>query len=153
MLRIKLSESGASPFERLIGHNRDILAKWTDLENALFNSSSLPRNMLEQVRRTLAFGNRCEYCMVKGGKPAIGKGNIKEQLASSFAGLFVADHKSITDEHFNILRTEFTDKEISELCSFISFISACQKLGRIYNLSEDFQADKVTTMKEIEEEE
>lgn len=44
---------------------------------------------------------------------------------------------------------EFNEKEISELCSFISFITASQKLGRIYNLTEDFQANKVTTIEQI----
>ena len=49
----------------------------------------------------------------------------------------------------NISTLKFNDVEISELCSFISFISSCQKLGRIYNLTEDLQLNKVTTLKEI----
>ena len=42
--------------EKLIGHNKDILDKWNDLEIALFQNSSLDNNLLEQVRRGLAFG-------------------------------------------------------------------------------------------------
>lgn len=65
MTRIKLSEFGNSPFEKLIGHNVEILKKWIKLENVIFQSSSLSEHLLEQVRRTLSFGNQCEYCMVK----------------------------------------------------------------------------------------
>ncbi len=149
MLRVELSKVGNSPFERLLGHNERILNKWNELEHAVFNSS-LSKNLLEQVRRTLAFGNECEYCMVKAGKAKLKKEEIKEQIAISFAQIFVEDHKSISQEHFKILKKYFTDKEISELCSFISFISASQKLGRIYNLTENYQKNKLTTMDEIE---
>jgi hypothetical protein len=50
-----------------------------------------------------------------------------------------------------MLKEEFNEREISELCSFISFISANQQLGRIYNLTEDYQANKVTTMSELKQ--
>jgi len=149
MTRIQLSDFGNSPFERLIGHNPAILNKWNELENAIFQATSLSSDLLEQVRRTLAFGNECEYCMVKGGKPELDKDNKRYQLATAFAEMFALDHKSISDKHFDILREVFDEKEISELCSFISFITACQKLGRIYNLTEDFQENKVTTVEEL----
>ncbi len=148
-LRIELSENGNSPFEKLIGHNNEILQKWIELELAVFNNSSLSNNLLEQVRRTLAFGNECEYCMVKGGKPKFNKGQKREQIAIAFAEMYALDHKSIVESHFSTLKEVFSDKEISELCSFISFITACQKLGRIYNLTEEFQENKLTTMKEL----
>lgn len=149
MPRIKFSDYGNSPFEKLIGHNRTILEKWIELENTLFNNSSLSNELLEQVRRTLAFGNECEYCMVKGGKPNLNKEDKRKAAATAFAEIFALDHKSINDGHFDMLREEFNEKEISELCSFISFISANQKLGRAYNLSEQFQANKITTMAEL----
>ena len=149
MTRIEFSDYGSSPFEKLIGHNKAILDKWTELENVLFNESSLSAELLEHVRRTLAFGNECEYCMVKGGKPVLDKEDKKRRAANAFAAMFVLDHKSINDAHFEMLKEEFSDREISELCSFISFISANQKLGRIYDLTEDYQADKVTTMSEL----
>ena len=149
MTRIALSNFGNSPFEKLIGHNKDILTKWIDLEKVIFESSSLSNHLLEQVRRTLSFGNECEYCMVKGGKPELNKNDKREQLATAFAEMYALDHKSISKKHFEILKEEFNDVQISELCSFISFISSCQKLGRIYNLTEDLQLNKVTTLKEI----
>ncbi len=135
MTRIKLSEYGNSPFEKLIGHNRTVLDKWIDLEVALFTETKLDKNLLEQVRRTIAFENECEYCMVKAGRPNFDPSEKRISVATAFAQLFAIDHKSINETHFEILREEFDEIEISALCSFISFISACQKLGRIYNLT------------------
>ena len=146
MTNIEFSKNGNSPFEQLLGHNMGILEQWVKLEDAVIEASSLHPALLEQVRRTLAFGNECEYCMVKGGRPNLTKENVREQLSTGFAELYALDHKSIVAEHFNILREAFSDKEISELCSFISFISASQKLGRIYKLTEEFQENKVTEM-------
>lgn len=135
MTRIQLSDYGNSPFEKLIGHHKIVLDKWIDLEVALFNSTNLDQNLLEQVRRTIAFENECEYCMVKAGKPNFDPSEKRIRAATAFAQLFAIDHKSINDTHFQLLREEFDEIEISALCSFISFISACQKLGRIYNLT------------------
>ena len=73
MTRIKPSQYGNSPFEKLIGHNKIVLEKWTALEIALFTETKLDKNLLEQVRRTIAFENECEYCMVKAGKPNFDK--------------------------------------------------------------------------------
>ncbi len=149
MTNIAFSNNGNSPFEQLIGHNIGILEQWVKLEDIVIEASSLHPALLEQVRRTLAFGNECEYCMVKAGRPNLKKENIREQLATGFAELYALDHKSITAEHFTILKEAFSEQEISELCSFISFISASQKLGRIYNLTEEFQENKVVKMAEL----
>lgn len=133
MTRINQSNYGNSPFEKLIGHNEDILDKWNELEITLFEKSSLDNDLLEQVRRALAFENECEYCMAKAGNVDT---NIDEKTktAVAFAQFFAIDHKSIGDKHFDMLKEHFLEKEISELCSFISFITSCQKLGRTYNL-------------------
>lgn len=69
MTRIKFSENGNTAFEKLIGHNPEILKKWNALEETVWNDTSLDNNLLEQIRRAMAFENGCEYCMVKGGKP------------------------------------------------------------------------------------
>jgi len=62
---------------------------------------------------------------------------------------WLKDHKSINDGHFDMLREELSEREISELCSFISFVTASQKLGRIYNLTENYQENKAITMFEL----
>ncbi len=150
MTTIKLSDYGSSPFEKLIGHNKIVLDKWNELEIALFTETKLDKNLMEQVRRTIAFENECEYCMVKAGKPDFSTNDKKISSATAFAQLFAIDHKSISSSHFDILREEFTEQEISELCSFISFITACQKLGRVYNLTEEYQQNKTVTIAELE---
>jgi len=151
MTRIKLSDNGNSPFEKIIGHNQKVLSKWNDLEMVLFQETELDENLLEQIRRTIAFKNECEYCMVKGGKPSISKDERKISIACAFAELFATDHKSITNEHFEILKENFPENQISELCAFISFISASQRLGRIINLTEKYQTNAVTTINELNE--
>ncbi len=143
MTRISFSDKGNTQFERLIGHNESILANWLALENSIYRDSSLEPELLEQVRRTLAFGNHCEYCMVKAGGPNEVKKNEREGTATAFAELFALDHRSIKNGHFAILKEEFTEKEISELCSFIAFITASQKLGSILNLTGDLHKRKV----------
>ncbi len=142
MTRIKLSDNGQTPFEKLIGHNEAVLTKWNDLENALFQNVSLNSSLLEQVRRTLAYGNECKYCMAKAGKPELTNDDMRQQVACAFAEVFAIDHKSVNDEHFRMLKEYFNDPEISELCSFISFITACQQLGHIYNLGIGTQLNK-----------
>ena len=149
MTRIKLSDYGNTAFEKLIGHNKVVLDKWLELETVLFRDTKLDKNLLEQVRRTMAFENECEYCMVKAGRPDFDKSEKRINSATAFAQLFATDHKSITNDHFEILREEFTDQEISELSSFISFITASQRLARIYNLTEEYQFNRVTTIEEL----
>lgn len=148
--RISLSKQGATPFEQLMGHNEDMLEKWNDLEAILFTKSHLEHNLLEQVRRTLAFENECEYCMVKGGRPDFNADDKKIGAATAFAQMFALDHSSINEAHFEMLKVEFSEQQISELCAFICFISASQKFGRIMNLTETLQYVKVTSMNVIQ---
>ncbi|WP_324721299.1 carboxymuconolactone decarboxylase family protein [Salinimicrobium sp. HB62] len=140
--RIELSEVGASAFEKLLGHNSAILENWNQLEVALFESSGLESELLEQVRRTLAYGNACEYCMAKAGPPSFDARDQRISLATAFAELFALDHKSIVAAHFSALKEVFDTREISALCAFISFLTASQRFGRVMNLTSDLQ--KVT---------
>jgi alkylhydroperoxidase family enzyme len=149
-LRIELSEYGGSPFQRIIGHNRVILDRWNDLEDSFYAESSLDSHLLEQVRRGMAFQNHCEYCMVKGGRPDVGNSDPRTERAVAFAELFALDHLSVTEDHFSELKEFFSEKEISELCTFISFLSASQRLGRVMNLTEEYQSQGVATLKELD---
>ncbi len=139
MTTIPFSENGNTPFEKLIGHNPAILNSWNILEETLWKETTLDKNMLEQIRRAMAFENGCEYCMAKAGKPDFDASQIKISVAVAFAELFCKDHTSIFPAHFDMLREYFTDDEISELCAFIAFVNASQKLGKIFNLSEKEQ--------------
>ncbi|MGB7841712.1 MAG: carboxymuconolactone decarboxylase family protein [Salinimicrobium sp.] len=132
---IPFSTTGNTPFEKLLGHNVEILQKWNELENALFETSCLDEHLLEQVRRSLAFGNGCEYCMAKAGKPNFDQNDKCITAATAFAEAFAVDHKSISEPHFDYLREYFSEKEISALCAFISFLTASQRFCRIMNMT------------------
>lgn len=136
---IELSEVGTSPFEKLLGHNPEILKNWNQLEATLFANSGLEKDLLEQVRRTLAFGNACEYCMAKAGPASFDPRDLKISLATAFAELFALDHKSIAEAHFSALKEVFSIREISALCAFISLLTASQRFGRVMNLTQDVQ--------------
>lgn len=137
MTTIPFSANGNTAFEKLLGHNPAILTHWNILEEILWTETVPDRNLLEQVRRAMAFENGCEYCIVKAGKPDFDASQLKIAVAVSFAGLFSKDHKSVLPAHFDLLREHFTDAEISGLCAFIAFVNASQRIGKIFNLSEN----------------
>ncbi|HCQ89452.1 MAG TPA: alkylhydroperoxidase, partial [Clostridium sp.] len=49
MERIHFSTEGSTPFEQLLGHNKNILKEWSNLENALFNSNTFSRELKEEI--------------------------------------------------------------------------------------------------------
>ncbi|PRR79174.1 hypothetical protein CLLI_10190 [Clostridium liquoris] len=61
MATITFSKNGSTPFEQLLGHNPEVLKKWSSLEETLFYSGVLDLELKEEVRRTLAFTNQCHY--------------------------------------------------------------------------------------------
>lgn len=132
MERINFSTEGSTPFEQLLGHSKNILKKWSNLEDALFNSNTFSRELKEEIRRTLAFNNGCFYCMAKGKRSNSMK-TSKELLAIKLADIF-SKNVEVNDELFTQLKSLFSDKEISELCAFICFVTACQKYGALLNL-------------------
>jgi alkylhydroperoxidase family enzyme len=148
-LRIKLSNYGNSNFQKILGHNKSILDSWNNLDDTLFSKSNLEPELIEQVRRSLAFINKCEYCMVKAGRPNYSKAQKRISFAVAFAEFFAQDHLSIKDDHFNALKDVFSESEISELSAIVSFISCSQRIGRIFNLSEEYQPNKNTSMSEL----
>lgn len=132
MAKIVFSQEGSTPFQQLLGHNKDILEKWTDLENSIFNSNTFSNELKEEVRRTLAFNNGCQYCMAKG-TPSSNISNSKVLTAVKFADMF-SKNISFDNTHFSALKKEFHDKEISELFALICFVTASQKFGALLDL-------------------
>lgn len=132
MAKITFSQEGLTPFEQLLGHNKEILEKWSSLEECIFNSNTFTPEFKEQLRRTLAFNNGCQYCMAKG-KPSNQITDSKILIATKIADIVSKNH-IIDDKHFNLLKNEFSDKEISELLALICFITASQKFGALLDL-------------------
>ena len=135
MPRLELSQTGGTPHERLLGHNHDVLNKWLALETVFFSSPTFGPVLLEQVRRALAFGNQCEYCMAKAGPPDASAATARIGLATAFADIVGRNHREINEGHLSVLREEFTEREIAELTAFVCFISASQMFGAILGLS------------------
>ncbi|WP_078411276.1 carboxymuconolactone decarboxylase family protein [Priestia abyssalis] len=133
MARIVESNFGETPFQRLLGHNKDVMERWNQLGDVLEKDGLLRSELKEQVRRTLAQSNGCEYCKAKG-KPDPDKFNEKTSIAVGFAEVFLKQKGDIADSTFDILRECFTEEEISELCAFICFITASQYFGAMMKL-------------------
>jgi len=133
MARIPFSNMGATPFQRLLGHNPEILNAWNAIGETFESKGRLSPALKEQVRRTLAFGNGCEYCMAKG-KPSGVHVDAKESLAVALATIVLQDHQNIGDSVFQVLKEEFDDQEIAELCAYICFTTASQMFGAIMKL-------------------
>lgn len=133
MERISLSNIGDTKFQKLLGHNPDLLHAWSMVENKLYSKGTLSAELKEQVRRTLAYGNECPYCMAKGRPDDIQK--VEEiSVAVTFAYTFVHDKQAIDDTMFRVLKQYWTEKEIVELCAYICFITASQQLGFLFQL-------------------
>lgn len=133
MARIVESNFGETSFQRLLGHNKGVMEGWNQLGNVLEKDGLLTSKLKEQVRRTLAQSNGCEYCKAKG-KPDPGKFDEKTSIAVGFAEVFLKQNGDIADSIFDILRECFTEEEISELCAFISFTTASQYFGAMMKL-------------------
>lgn len=133
MARISESTFGNTPFQRLLGHNEKVMEGWSYLGDVLEKDGFLSSELKEQVRRTLAQSNGCEYCKAKG-KPEPEKFNEKISIAVGFAEVFLKQKESIPDSSFEILQEYFNENEISELCAFIAFTTASQYFGAIMKL-------------------
>lgn len=133
VVRIPYSNIGNTKFQRLLGHNEEILKYWSKLEDAFYEHGNLSAELKEQVRRTLAFGNDCKYCQAKG-KPEQNIEDSRVSLAIAFADLFLKSRDSINQGTFDMLRREFTNAEIAELCSYICFTTGNQMFGALMDL-------------------
>ncbi|CAM5393764.1 MULTISPECIES: carboxymuconolactone decarboxylase family protein [Niallia] len=133
MARINESKNGETPFQRLLGYNLDVLNRWNQLGDVLEKDLNLSSYLKEQVRRTLAQSNGCEYCKAKG-KPELHLFDEKTSIAVGFAEAFLKQKRDISDAQFNIVKEYLSEAEISELIAFITFTTASQYFGAIMKL-------------------
>lgn len=136
MARIYESQYGTTPFQKLLGHNKEIMLSWNRLGDELGKDGKLSAQLKEQVRRTLAQKNGCEYCKAKG-KPEPHLFDEKISIALGFTEVFIKQKGDISDAAFNVLKEYLSDGEISELCAFITFTTASQYFGAIMKLEAD----------------
>ncbi|WP_246943638.1 carboxymuconolactone decarboxylase family protein [Bacillus pinisoli] len=134
MARINQSNFGKTPFQKLLGHNAKVMEVWSNLGEILEQDGLLSSKLKEQVRRTLAQSNGCEYCKAKG-KPELDTFDEKTSVAVGFTEVFLKYPKGmVPDFAFEIVNEYFSEDEISELCAFISFTTAQQYFGAVMKL-------------------
>jgi alkylhydroperoxidase family enzyme len=131
MTRIPLSDVGTFKGDRMLGNRPELLQAWGDLEQVLVGpSSTLPPELKEQVRRTLAQEAGCEFC-ASLGRPDRDISDVRTSLAVGFAQMAAADHKEISDAQIQVLLDEFTVEQTVELLTYICFKFAGQMLGSL----------------------
>lgn len=134
MTRINSSPYGNTAFQKLLGHNVEVMDKWSALGDVLERDGLLTAQLKEQVRRTLAQSNGCAYCKAKG-KPDPHHFDQNTSVAVGFAEVFLSYPKGmVPDFAFDVLTEYLSEKEISELCAFISFTVAQQYFGAVMKL-------------------
>jgi len=135
MSRISPSSIGTTPYERVMGHAPHVLEPWSRLEEVFFRRTLLPADLLEQVRRTLALGHGCEYCMAKGGPPESRHQAMRTSLAVGLAQLFAADHREIDETQLKVMREHFSEPELVELVAFMGFMWAGGTFGKVFGIA------------------
>ncbi|MCC5891262.1 carboxymuconolactone decarboxylase family protein [Exiguobacterium sp.] len=136
MSRIQPALIGKTPFERLLGHDEDVMRQWTTLGDTLTDDRKLSTELKEQVRRTLAQQNGCDYCRAKG-RPDPETYDERTALAVGFADVFLNMKGKTPASSIRVLQETFTDAEISELCAFIAFMTASQYVGAMLGLERE----------------
>ena len=133
MTLISYSNSGSTPFQKLLGHNVNIMEKWNSLSEELEKDGLLSSMLKEEVRRTLAQENGCEYCKAKG-KRDDKYYDEKITVSVGFAQAFLFSKGKTSPTIVNVLKEYFSDAEISELIAFICFSTASQYFGALMQL-------------------
>lgn len=132
MAKINFSNEGTTPFEQLLGYNKEIMKSWSSLERDFLQSTTFDYKLKEEVRRTLAHNNGCKYCMAKG-KPSEDIEDRKIIMATKVADM-ISKNISLSEGTFRDLNELFSAKEISELFALICFFTASQKFGFLLDL-------------------
>lgn len=138
MPRIPLADVEGNVFFRAMGHRIEIANEWAKLDETIRFGGELDPYLKEEVRRALALGIGCRFC-ASLGDPEPDRHDRKTALAVAFAqSMFqnISDLHALDDEHFDVLRTEFSDGAIVELICWVLFLVAAQGFGAIMKLPE-----------------
>jgi alkylhydroperoxidase family enzyme len=145
MPRIEPTTRSTDSFYAVLGNRPEIADVWAELDKVLLTgpSSTLSTALKEEVRSGLAQGIGCQYCATVGGAPAAEHVDPRSSLAGAFAEQVVANLGKLDDSMFDVLRSEFSDDEIVELCAWICFKLGANVFGALMKLdrASDEQAD------------
>ncbi len=135
MTLLEYSNIGNTPFEKLLGHNKNLLKYWNNLSDFLSSDGAISKELKEELRRLLAQQNGCQYCKAKGS-PTNKFLNEKSLLCIGFVEVYLKSKQNIPESSISLLKETMTDEEIIELITFVLFTTAQQHLGAILMLSE-----------------
>jgi alkylhydroperoxidase family enzyme len=149
----------ATPLERsmtaVLAHAPGTAKAMAVFAASLFESSRLPRRLIELVRLRIAFHNQCRSCMAIRYRSAIDDGlteNLvcslekpfeaadltkREKAAIAYADLSSTDHFSIDDRSYDDLRMQFSETEIVELGVFIAYFIGFGRLAAAMDMTEE----------------
>ncbi|MDW8570257.1 carboxymuconolactone decarboxylase family protein [Staphylococcus shinii] len=130
---IELSACGETPFQKLLGYNKEIMYNWNNLSKSLEKERLLSQALKEELRRMLAQKNGCKYCKAKG-KPSHELTDEKSAICIGFVEVYLTLGTAIPDYAIKILKDHLTPSEISELIAFVSFTTCQQHFGAIMQL-------------------
>ncbi|GGG94264.1 carboxymuconolactone decarboxylase family protein [Staphylococcus pragensis] len=133
MTIIQPSNNGSTPFQKLLGHQPELMTSWTQLSDLLENDGALSKELKEEIRRMLAQKNGCKYCKAKG-QPTGSLKDEKSSICIGFTEVFIKMGDQIPNNIIEVLKEGLTDQEIVELVAFITFTNAQQNFGAIMNL-------------------
>jgi AhpD family alkylhydroperoxidase len=158
-LRALTQAEDASPLEqgmtRVLAHSPGVAKAVILFGGALFESSDLPRRLIELVRLRIAFHNQCRSCMAVRYRTAADDGvdeglvcslekpheapdlSAAEKSALAYADLSATDHFSIDDTTFDGLRAHFSEAEIVELAAFIAYFIGFGRLAASMDMTEE----------------
>ncbi|WP_025113586.1 hypothetical protein [Lysinibacillus fusiformis] len=133
MTLIHLYDKGLTPFQQLLGYNEEIQSHWLQLGEAVEKDGHLSAHLKEEVRKTLAQKNGCQYCQAKG-IPDPQHYDEKTAVCTGFAEAFLVTKGHTVPNVTAVLKEYLTEAEISELLAFICFTTAQQYFGALMQL-------------------
>lgn len=133
MALIQLSENGTTPFQKLLGYNKDIMLSWSNLSESLETDNQLSSDLKEEIRSMLAQNHGCAYCKAKG-KPSGKFTDEKSMICLVFVDVYMKLGTEIPDYILQTLNDHLTEAEMSELIAFITFTTCQQYFGAIMKL-------------------
>lgn len=140
---------------RVFAHTPDIAKGMLGYGICLYQSSVLPRRLVELVRLRVAFHNQCRSCMAIRYQSAMDDGLTEgavcslerpeeapdlspaEKAALAYADISSTNHFAIGDDTFAALREHFSEREIVELGAFIAFFIGYGRLSAAWHLVDD----------------
>lgn len=143
---------------RVLAHSPGVAKAVVMFGASLYQSSRLPRRLIELVRLRVAFHNQCRTCMALRYQSAINDGltedlvcslekpleapdlSAREKAAIAHADISSTNHFAINDQTYDDLRQHFTEAEIVELSAFIAYFIGFGRLGAAMDMTEELPA-------------